>query len=367
MDNIEIRNIVNNIDIPTNLAAEEYNPMEVFVDRVREKEICHTAIIADLLNPYGKHRMSRIFLDSFLDYLKIKKYNDVIIIKERSIKSCRQDMGRRRIDICIELTDGETKYAIIIENKINNAEEQIEQITDYKKGLKKEGYIVLKTVCIQGVSGKNIGADVDISPRKLSSILKVCAHQNHNIKSYITLLENMDRKTEFSDTAKNILKMKDCEIDKIRTIAFSFYEIPKQVSLKIIDCLNKKHFHFSELKKKGANKGDIYDIVSDNHLQLWNEESYKEGHNKGFWIEVWFYDFDRFEIWIRQDEDKNISLNLKNYTKSKKYEWYYVDKTANINSESEAKKFDFPDEKQFTKLVDYVSNLYRELYKIGNV
>ena len=43
-----------------------YNPMETFVEYVSQKEICHSSILADLLNPLGRHGLERSFLDVFL-------------------------------------------------------------------------------------------------------------------------------------------------------------------------------------------------------------------------------------------------------------------------------------------------------------
>ena len=37
---------------------------------------------------------------------------------------------------------------VIIENKLNNAQEQQCQIEDYKAGLKHKGFNVVKTVCL---------------------------------------------------------------------------------------------------------------------------------------------------------------------------------------------------------------------------
>ena len=43
-----------------------YNPMETFVKYVSQKEICHSSILADLLNPFGQHGLGRSFLYAFL-------------------------------------------------------------------------------------------------------------------------------------------------------------------------------------------------------------------------------------------------------------------------------------------------------------
>ena len=42
-----------------------YNPMETFVEYVSQKEICHSSILADLLNPLGRHGLGRSFLGNY--------------------------------------------------------------------------------------------------------------------------------------------------------------------------------------------------------------------------------------------------------------------------------------------------------------
>ena len=79
----------------------EYNPMETFVKYVSTKEIVHSRIIAELLNPNGSHHLGSRFLESFLAYF-YPKYEDfdmknVQITTERYIPS-----NRRKIDIFIE-------------------------------------------------------------------------------------------------------------------------------------------------------------------------------------------------------------------------------------------------------------------------
>ena len=97
----------------------EYNPMETFVEYVSTKEIVHSRIIAELLNPNGSHHLGSRFLESFLAYF-YPKYEDfdmknVQITTERYIPS-----NRRKIDIFIEW--GNKSDAIIIENKLDEAQ-----------------------------------------------------------------------------------------------------------------------------------------------------------------------------------------------------------------------------------------------------
>lgn len=368
----EILDIINKIpiNIDTMEGILEYNPLEVFVNRTREKEICHTIIIADLLNPKGKHRLGNIFLSPFIDHLKINGelcWNDVEVKKERSVQSCLSEMKKRSIDICIELTNHNGKYAIIIENKINNAIEQREQISDYKKGLEQEGYEVLKTVCLQGCYHKNIGADINITPKKLASIFTtLLPNTAYGIKSYLIVLKNMDKETDLLKTAKVIWDMDDDAIKKVRLIVSSFNVISKQAFIEIVNHLNKdKTFNFQAEKSYG-NTGDVYKIDSDKCLQLWHEESYHQGHNQGFWIEIWFHDFNRFEIWVKKDKDVELD-RLDYYVKSREYPKYYVDKNidSSMNDGIEAKKFDYPNKEKFNEMINYVSYLYRKLYQLN--
>ena len=319
----DVINLIRELPIIEKTEAFEYNPLEEFVKRTREKEICHTAIIADLLDPYGKHQMGGRFLSSLLRYLKpqlkveniedLSSYDSVKVKKERPVHC--NGKNTRYIDICIELEKDNERFAIIIENKINNAKEQPDQIRDYKDRLEQEKIQVLITICLQGTSAQNIGADLNISLIKLSEILERESNNTFGIKSYIALLKNMDRE---ECKLKNAEIIWDCEDDvvvkKAREIAWAFEVMYKQAFGKIICALNvnEKGLNFKEERYRGENKGNIYLVANNRCLQLWNEEAYHDqnGTNHGFWLEIWFQDYNRFEIWIAQDPEKDLKLPL---------------------------------------------------------
>lgn len=311
----EIQEVLRNLEINVEEPLVKYNPLEIFFEKVREKEICHTTIIADLLNPKGKHQTGDVFLRAFCDHIGIgcdiiSNASDIRVIRERSIKSRLTDKGIRRVDICIEIKCQKNSYAILIENKLNNAQEQEQQISDYKEGLRAEGFIEVKTVCLQGTIYKNIGADLDVIPTKLADILDSVETSPTNLKSYTTLLKNMDAKEVYKENARKILQLGAEEIEKIRNLYFSFPEISHILYGDIIERLKSKGIKFKDTLPKG-NNGDVYKIISGNQcIQLWNEEGYIDGINKGYFIEIWFYDFSRFEIWIKQDgENEKLSLS----------------------------------------------------------
>jgi PD-(D/E)XK nuclease superfamily len=95
-------------------------------------ENLHSRILHALLDPNGKHNEGRLFLDLFLDHLNIDKsgYQDRIgVYNEHSIEN------QKRIDILIRSSSN----AIIIENKINNATDQNNQLVDYYHHCKANG------------------------------------------------------------------------------------------------------------------------------------------------------------------------------------------------------------------------------------
>ena len=113
-----------NLFLSTRFSVFDY----IYVDENRLSDI-----IADLLNPTGKHGQSDIFLNEFIKILNRKE------LIERSFPKVNREMGtsfisrtQRRMDILIEWTT----HGIMIENK-PWAEDQYEQILDYKKNLEK--------------------------------------------------------------------------------------------------------------------------------------------------------------------------------------------------------------------------------------
>lgn len=111
------------------LAGEYYNIFQV-IDMTSNETSVHSAFIADLLNPKGRHRMGDAFLKLFLemDIFKDFKFESVnaVVEREKYIGEVTEDTGGR-IDIHIMDSSGK---CIIIENKIY-ASDQDNQIRRY--------------------------------------------------------------------------------------------------------------------------------------------------------------------------------------------------------------------------------------------
>lgn len=98
----------------------------------------HSDVIAALLNPKGLHGEGHLFLDLFLDFLN---QNYKTSIDKTNFKNAIVEREKGRIDIWI--TDKISEKAIIVENKINNAVDQKNQIERYHDfSANKKGYDV---------------------------------------------------------------------------------------------------------------------------------------------------------------------------------------------------------------------------------
>ena len=325
-----------------------YNPMETFVEYVSQKEICHSSILADLLNPLGRHGLEGSFRDAFLEKIECGSFKDITIRTEMPVPRILTDgSGPRRIDICI-INNHSKKDVVIIENKLNNAQEQQCQLADYKEGLKHKGFNVVKTVCLQGSNFNDIGADKNLSIMELANLLEKACGNCLELKSYITLLKNMGHKEKMKEEVKELFSLDNKILSKVRDLSRLFYD----------DEVSEYYFNeiVSKLKEKSKDDLEVSFSKKRRYLQIWNDEGYKNGTNYGYWIELWFRDYDRFEIWIRCDSENE--LKLKGYVQDETGRDYYKYRSG-------VKSFPFPGDDwntTMTTVIDEIWKLIKELY-----
>lgn len=331
-----------------------YNPMETFVEYVSQKEICHSSILAELLNPLGRHGLGRSFLDAFLKEIECNEtFEDVTIQTEMPVQRILTDgSGPRRIDICI--INNYNNDVVIIENKLNNAKEQYRQFEDYEAGSNYKGFNVVKTVCLQGSNPNDIGADIDLSIMHLAELLdKVCGNC-FELKSYITLLKNMGLKEKMNEEVKKLLSLDNETFDKVRDLSRLFYndEVSEYCFNEIRSSLENMNKGFLELIFSRKDNR-YFDNERSTSLQIWNQDGRKEGLNSGCWIELWFFDYSRFEIWIKGNSE-NCS-NIDDYVLDKRWNDYYRYKDG-------VKSFPFPGKEWKTTMIGEISELIKKLY-----
>ena len=99
---------------------------------LKDDELGLSRVIADLLTPLADHGQGPLFLRLLLDKLKLDSpaadVSGAKVFVERSIEE------NRRIDIYVEMSSGEKRYGLAIENK-PYAGDQYEQVKDYLEHL----------------------------------------------------------------------------------------------------------------------------------------------------------------------------------------------------------------------------------------
>ena len=124
--------------------GENYNIFEIL--KFEKKETClHSAMIADLLNPNGKHALGTTPLKAFLKVIKIKELFTSTDIERAEVKTEHHiglisDDGTEGGNIDILITIG--NYVIVIENKID-ASDQPTQLFRYHNFCKEKPHTLL--------------------------------------------------------------------------------------------------------------------------------------------------------------------------------------------------------------------------------
>ncbi|SFN58183.1 PD-(D/E)XK nuclease superfamily protein [Flavobacterium succinicans] len=109
----------------------------------------HSDVIAILLNPNERHNQKNSFLNLFLDYL----IEFGVKINKDDYAFCEITREQGRIDIWIK--DNTSKKSIIIENKINNAGDQENQLENYYNYAKNSGFEIDSIVYLTLNGNKN--------------------------------------------------------------------------------------------------------------------------------------------------------------------------------------------------------------------
>ncbi len=103
------------------------------LDYVRTDELGLSRIIADLLNPSATHGQGTLFLERFFsvfsEHVDFRKRLDLDVL-HISVAVEKEITEQRRIDVFVEIVEGESKYALAIENK-PFADDQLRQVHDY--------------------------------------------------------------------------------------------------------------------------------------------------------------------------------------------------------------------------------------------
>ena len=129
---IQISHELKVLEIARQRYAKQLAPNFSVFDYIYTDEMMLSQIIADLLNPHGKHAQDKIFLSLFLKTLNLPTHWLKIDLNKAKIKVQTEKIisNGRRMDIYIHIKIAQQSYGICIENKPFSADGD-QQLQDY--------------------------------------------------------------------------------------------------------------------------------------------------------------------------------------------------------------------------------------------
>lgn len=368
--NIEVINFISNLEKENIKRYKDilekqgdklnFNIFDIITDKWK-RENFHSEILKFLLENYEE------FFDNFLELIKIKdkkEYSNAEITNEEA-----------RIDILIK----SEKKAIIVENKINWAPDQNEQLAKYYKKVKDEyKKEVEKIVYIVPSKDKNpdeqtFGKDEKIKKEikdRLEKIISFDGSENDLVscleKSRDKLKENLEKiKNNFDSENFHKLFFINHYIEILkRTGVGDMSEVELKFFKEVIEKYETDKDIFKKIKYIGEMYNNLLEIknkyISENiKAEDWSsKEDYYCGYTfpygkNNFYLEIRAYDI--YKIYIYFSDDKGKINDIKNIL-SKALNKEDVDKILGDGLE-----LDFPDElDKLSDLVDKIKKAFDE-------
>ena len=365
-------------------SVTRYNPIEIFLDQVSKKEDAHSDIIAGLLNPQGSHRQGNVFLKEFIEKCNLKipiehiNWKSISVTRER--RAYNEEGKRRRIDILVEgKYNNNEHFALIIENKLNGAVYQNNQLEDYRNTLVKEignAKNVFVVCLLAGEYQKNAVSDKSFLPFEIANMIEGAFSKSHDImstlKSYTNYLKNLSSNTMKYENAIKLssVGLSSEDLENLRAISEAYLALPKAYSCIFMEEHIKKEFTKNKFQKKNY-KYEISRSYPD-YCLIWNEGSYREKETWQFLTVRFYEDHVKFYL-VSNDSSQNESdrkaenINFSNRESGKGWFWYTYngsDLPRDIHFKEKENKALEPDWKEILRVTKEYLDLLDKTEKI---
>ncbi len=216
---------------------DDFNVFRLVSD-IYYRENFHSDIICHLLNPHGNHGEGNKFLRLFLELIKAIKPEINISFEDYEDAKVTREEGR--IDILIK--SSQTKHAILIENKINNAGDMPRQLPRYKE------YLVGKDYDVDAI------VYLPLDDNKKPSMDDWSDEDKANVQPLLVILPAYDKYVKNNLVDGWLYKMVSNSPNVASTIK-QYAELVKTLNSNIMDMLQLEKFYdmvMSEEKMKTA-------------------------------------------------------------------------------------------------------------------
>lgn len=244
--------------------------------------------------------------------------------------------------------------AIIIENKLNGADYQPNQLQDYRAAIE-EQYPPenVKVVCLPlHYTEKPVDADYVLYPKDIAEIIDNAltlskSPETAYISAYSQYLKHLNIYNQPMDNARILAnKVSDDYFRIYKSIVESFNKLPEAYAENLMYRLYEVK---DSLNIESPEKEESY----DNYVAIWTKKMYSS--NKGFWISIGF-DNDSFCIYAVSYEEiyGYEDMGLYYSSRNKNRFWYRF-----VDENSFDTKFELrPD---YSKIINYIKNLISRL------
>ena len=277
---MELEQLLNQIAIWSNreqtIRREKYKRGESFnifkACGVDHYEVTHSSIIAEFLNPKGSHGQGTLFVEAFIEKLKLQDFdfslNDIVVSTEYVIPN-------GRFDIIIYNGD---KQAIIIENKLYAQDQWMLLIKydDYAKDKYSNGYRIVYLTLDEHLPTDEASNSVDFVPISykfhIIDWLIQCKHLaidkpliRETLNQYILHLKELTETTDMDSMNQNeIIKL----LISNNTTTAQIFNLKDEIEQYVLE-----EYIFPTLKK----------IASDYNLNFeYDEDFYSKSRYTGF-------------------------------------------------------------------------------------
>ena len=277
--------------------------MERFADYVSTKEIVHSKIIADLLDPKGEHQLGNSFLVKFFQTIGINvaqphfpgsenPFKSVMVSTEHYAPTSLDGIETKgRIDILlrVELAN-KKKYAIIIENKLHDAPDQFRQLERYNDYIEKElGYNADERITVYmprikcEYDGTTIIDATQLADMLESALKESISPNKATIKAYSNYLRNISVKNVIMDNSRKLADMLAEDILNAKAIKDAYDKLPEAFAEKLKDFYDGNN----GLKAEVSSKYPSY-------CYIWDPKAYGK---TCLWLAIGF-DYDSYSVYI---------------------------------------------------------------------
>lgn len=361
--------IVEKYDKKERESGQKFNLFSI-LDRETDEVKTHSAIIADLLNPFGSHGQGNTFLYLFFDMLKqlkskssdywknakIPEYDQV---KDMQVYTERNIGKYKGIDCRLDILLLNKEWQICIENKFDakQGEEQLERYSDYlDKDKARNTLLIYLTKNGDGYKSKTLMKGTNyycLSYKKdildwTNSCIKECSNIpiiQQSLIQYVNLIKQETNQTISKEMKTDIQQLiRSCGIKGAKKICDEYDNVLKDIINDLKMRVEKKLSEDDKILKIVSNDkpfSSLFLTIKDFKYSVGIEDFNMHSHEEGalfigllnfdkkdddeeeYWKTYWLKNQTREKIWNNKD---NLFSKIEKYGK-------YEDKRDSIAQE----------------------------------